>query len=57
LGADFRLREAAKKSYFFWWLGFLEGGRAWPLRKNNFFEALKKIPPKNVATKLERVGE
>ena len=25
----------------------------WPLRKRFFFEAFKKIPPKNVATKLE----
>ena len=27
---------------------------AWPLRKNKFFEALKKSP-KNVATKLEGI--
>ena len=32
----------------------LRGGgvRAWPLKKIAFFEALKKIPPKNAATKL-----
>ena len=33
------------------------GERAWPLRKKTFFEAReKKIPPKNVATKLEGGG-
>ena len=39
------LREAAKKSVFF--IGPAtkrgRGVRAWPLRKNTFFEALKKI--------------
>ena len=32
-----------------------EVGSAWPLRKKNFFEAIKKIK-KNVATKLEGGG-
>ena len=27
--------------------------KRWSLRKKNFFEALKKLPQKNVATKLE----
>ena len=39
--------EAAKK--------VKKGGvvRAWPLRKNNFFEAREKKSTKNVATRLE----
>ena len=36
-----------------WPLRGVGGVRAWPLRKNNFFWSLrKKIPNKNVATKL-----
>ena len=44
------LREAAKHGIF--WVGV----RAWLLRKKSFFEALKKILKKFVATQLEVGG-
>ena len=50
----FVLREAAKKFVFV--ARPLKGGGGAAIKKENFFEALKKIPQKNVATKLERGG-
>ena len=50
------LRRASKKVFTFSGPTTRRWGR--PLRKKNFFlELLKTIPPKNVATKLEGLGE
>ena len=50
------LREAAKKVIFFSGPATEKGViRAWPLKKNTFFGAIKN-PPKNVATKFEGGG-
>ena len=54
------LAKGSRKKVFFRGPATKRGGggvRAWPLRKKKtFFEALKKIPPKNMTTKLEEGG-
>ena len=51
----FLLREAAKKSPFF--SGPAPGGtKGLATKKKELFRSSKKIPPKNVATKLKRGG-